>query len=90
MSVKPGQESTSLHRSTCTKVLGKKRNPATLILNPDKQAKPRTSAEYSMPKAIRYLSTLLFSPLLLLVELKLVAKVGNQIVLAGTEKACGC
>lgn len=54
----------------------------------DKQAKSRSSMEYSMPKAVRCLSTLLLSLLLLLVELKLVAKVGNPIPLASTDKAC--
>lgn len=49
---------------------------------------PGSSMEYSMPKAIRCLSTLLLSLLLLLVELKLVTKVGNQIPLASTDKAC--
>ena len=41
-----------------------------------------------MSKAARWLSTLLLSPFLLLVELKLVAKVGNRIPLASTDKTC--
>lgn len=41
-----------------------------------------------MLKPIRCFSTLLLSPLPLLVELKVVSKVGNQTPLSSTDKAC--
>lgn len=79
-------ECLTAERYLCKGFWGKKESCYSQTL--DKQAKPSSSMEYDMPKAIRWLSTLLFSPLSVLAELKLVAKVENQTPLLSTDKAC--
>lgn len=84
-------ETISRRMSHCRKILVQRflgKNESCYSQTLDKQAKPRSSMEYDMPKAIRWLSTLLLSPVSVLAELKLVAKVENQTPLVSTDKAC--